>query len=80
MTDIYDRESELEERQREAALKAQRDKAHLGDAKDWRKISAKWCAAPACGERIPDERRRAIPGVQHCTACQTHLEKYGVLP
>lgn len=80
MTDIFDRATELEQRQREAALQNQRDKAHLGNAKNWRKLSAKWCVATACGERIPDERRRAIPGVQHCTDCQQHLEKYGRLP
>lgn len=80
MTDIYDQATELEQRQREAELQNQRDKARLGDAKDWRKLSAKWCATTACGQRIPDERRKAIPGVQHCTECQAYLEKYGVLP
>lgn len=75
MTDIYDRATELEQRQREAALQNQRDKAHLGDAKSWRKLSAKWCTTTACGERIPDERRKAIPGVQHCTACANDIEQ-----
>jgi len=32
--------------------------------------SAKWCIAPGCGERIPDARRPAVPGVQLCVECQ----------
>lgn len=80
MTDIYDRASELEQRQRDQALQQQLEKSHLGDPGDWRKISAKWCTTNACGERIPDERRKAVPGVQLCIACQSQLEKYGVLP
>lgn len=39
------------------------------------KPSAKWCAAPGCGERIPDARRKAVPGVQLCLACQGHFER-----
>lgn len=39
------------------------------------KPSAKWCIAPGCGERIPDARREAVPGVQHCLACQGHIER-----
>ena len=80
MTDIFDRATELEQRQRDDALKRQRDKAQLGESRDWRELSAKWCAVAACGERIPDARRKALPGVQYCTDCQQHLEKYGRLP
>lgn len=36
--------------------------------------SAKWCAAPGCGQRIPDARRRAVPGVQLCIECQEWQE------
>lgn len=32
--------------------------------------SAKWCAGPGCGERIPEARRLAVPGVQFCVECQ----------
>ncbi|OGS90845.1 MAG: hypothetical protein A2Z95_06155 [Gallionellales bacterium GWA2_60_18] len=39
--------------------------------------SAKWCTAPGCGERIPDARREAVPGVQCCVACQELNEKNG---
>ena len=27
-----------------------------------------------CGEEIPEKRRQAIPGVQHCITCQRALE------
>jgi len=32
--------------------------------------SAKWCMGAGCGERIPDARRQAVPGVQLCLRCQ----------
>lgn len=28
-----------------------------------------------CEEEIPEKRRQAIPGVQHCVDCQRALEK-----
>lgn len=28
-----------------------------------------------CGERIPENRRQALPGVQYCVKCQATLEK-----
>ena len=37
--------------------------------------SAKWCTGPGCGERIPDARRQAVPGVQLCVGCQMANEK-----
>lgn len=80
MTDIFDRAAELEQRQRDDALKRQRKKAQLGESRHWRKLSAKRCVGAACGARIPAARRKALPGVQHCTDCQQHLEKYGRLP
>jgi len=27
-----------------------------------------------CGEAIPEERRRAVPGCQFCVDCQQHLD------
>lgn len=36
--------------------------------------SAKWCVAPGCGERIPEDRRMAVPGVQLCIECQSYHE------
>ena len=38
------------------------------------KESAKWCTAPGCGERIPEDRRKAVPGVQMCIECQEWQE------
>ncbi|SFR63764.1 transcriptional regulator, TraR/DksA family [Marinobacter daqiaonensis] len=35
--------------------------------------SARYCEE--CGSAIPEERRKAIPGVQFCVACQSALEK-----
>lgn len=37
--------------------------------------SAKWCTGRGCGERIPEARRRAIPGVQLCLGCQKLSEE-----
>lgn len=37
--------------------------------------SAKWCKGHGCGERIPDARRKAYPGVQFCVECQEWNEK-----
>lgn len=34
------------------------------------RASAKWCEGKGCGERIPEARRKAVPGVQFCVACQ----------
>ncbi|HDR16431.1 MAG TPA: DksA/TraR family C4-type zinc finger protein [Desulfobacteraceae bacterium] len=36
--------------------------------------SAVYCEE--CGERIPEARRKAIPGVRFCIACQSELEKH----
>lgn len=40
----------------------------MNEPLNWEALSAKWCER--CGKRIPDERRRAEPGVQHCHECQ----------
>ncbi|ADE10461.1 TraR/DksA C4-type zinc finger protein [Sideroxydans lithotrophicus] len=39
--------------------------------------SAKWCKAAGCGERIPEDRRNAVPGVQFCIECQERNEFMG---
>lgn len=36
--------------------------------------SAKWCKGPGCGQRIPEDRRKAVPGVQLCIECQEWQE------
>ena len=42
--------------------------------------SAKWCEGIGCGERIPEARRQAVPGVQFCVECQAwnELQKKGM--
>lgn len=72
MTDIYDQATEAEERDRAQALADQA--ANAPPAGDWRKLSKKWCEGAGCGARIPDERRRAVPGVELCVECQNALE------
>lgn len=37
--------------------------------------SAKWCEGAGCGERIPEARRKAVPGVQLCVECQELSER-----
>ena len=70
MTDFWDRAQEQEEKHREAALKAARSKADKGDQSV--KDSAKCCCVRE--EVIPLKRRKAIPGVKTCVACQNDLE------
>lgn len=72
--DECDRASELEAAQREQAIAEARAKVHSGD---WRAISANWCEATGCGERIPEPRRQAIPGVRLCVECQARSESMG---
>jgi phage/conjugal plasmid C-4 type zinc finger TraR family protein len=71
--DVFDRATEAEELFRSQAIAAQAKKAPK--AGNWDRLSARWCAGAHCGARIPDERRRAIPGVQLCAECQTEKEK-----
>lgn len=68
--DDIDRAQALEEAQRQDAL----DRVYHGGAprEDWQTASAKWC--DECGDRIPDARRRAVPGTQLCAACQSREE------
>ncbi len=35
--------------------------------------SAEFC--DECGNAIPEARRMAVPGVQHCISCQVELEQ-----
>lgn len=38
------------------------------------------CICEECGYAIPVARRNAIPGVQHCVACQSALEAQQIVP
>ena len=64
MTDQFDRASDIEQMDREAALRRQAA------------ATAQAAAIPAalecrdCGDEIPSARRYAVPGVQFCVDCQ----------
>lgn len=70
MSDVFDQAAALEERQREDALQAQRNRAGL--AGKTHLDSARECRV--CDEPIPEQRRRAMPGVKTCIDCQEDLE------
>ncbi len=68
--DICDRAQQIEEAQRDDALRQQRRAgAHLS------LVSALFCQNSYCGEEIPEARREAIPGVQLCIDCQKLKER-----
>lgn len=73
MTDDIDRAQAREAELLADALRGQERRAGLAG----RTVadSARFCQAPGCGEAIPEPRRRAVPGVQLCVACQARLEK-----
>jgi phage/conjugal plasmid C-4 type zinc finger TraR family protein len=75
VTDEIDRAQALEEAQREDALAAHWRRVHGDDGEldDWEHASAHWCID--CGVRIPDPRRRAVPGVTRCIDCQELAER-----
>lgn len=75
MTDIYDKASETEELLRGADLQKQLQRANLGAADKWNDLSATHCEAEDCGAPIPEARRKAVPGVQHCIDCQQLRER-----
>ena len=74
MTDPIDRASSREDELRADALAVQRRRSGM----DGKTVadSAECCAA--CGEAIPEARRRALPGVQTCIDCQTEIERAGL--
>jgi len=76
MSDLVDQAQEIEERLRGAALAAHvRRAGAMVPAEDWEISSAEFCEAPRCGARIPDARRRAVPGVTLCVECQAREER-----
>lgn len=78
--DECDQASDREEEMREYAIGEARRRASAADAKLWDMISAKWCEAAACGERIPDARRKAAPGTRYCAECQALIEAGRIRP
>jgi len=77
MPDEFDRASEREQQHRDDALLEQGRRFKLGDAKDWRSLSALHCVAEGCGVRVSDARRKALPGVKFCIDCQEQRERRG---
>ena len=65
MTDQFDQAAELEQWQREIAIKKHRTLPN--------QQSAKYCTD--CGDEIPELRRHSVPGVCRCVACQTIIER-----
>ena len=80
MTDLIDRANDEAEMLLRHALQEHRLKqalhdGRLADQANWRVDSATDCEGPHCGEPIPDDRRRLVPGERLCVDCQARLEK-----
>jgi phage/conjugal plasmid C-4 type zinc finger TraR family protein len=71
--DVYDRATEIEEAQRDDALRAQRRRAGL----DGKTVLDSAIECVLCDDPIPDDRRHAVPGVQLCVDCQGFCERFG---
>ena len=54
---------------------------HMNAVADVRRVLAEQAAKPSlshcveCGDEIPEQRQKIIPGVQHCIYCQELLER-----
>lgn len=72
MPDAFDRASDLLDRvdQRTSEYLASRMSARSADAC---MPSAHECVE--CGDELPEGRREALPGVQHCVYCAEDLER-----
>ena len=70
--DIVDRAQEIEEMDR-ANMLARHFASRL--TPDASCFSALYCQNIYCGVEIPEERRRAVPGVQLCVECQKLKER-----
>lgn len=66
MSDVLDRMQE-----RMALLFEMQEQALLASAMRPHGESARYCS---CGNAIPEARRRTLPGVRTCAACQQVLE------
>lgn len=71
MTDPIDRAQELEERQRDTALRRQATRAGLAG----KTMADSASACQDCGDPIPEARRFAVPGCQRCVCCQSVTEQ-----
>lgn len=80
MSDLIDRANEHADMLLRNALEDQRRKSAGAGGRpinpaDWQVLSAAECEGSQCGEPIPDDRRRLVPGVRLCVDCQARLEK-----
>lgn len=67
MSDIIDMAQDREERLRDAALAAHRQRRnHVQKGTE---------ACVSCGETIEDGRRLAVPDTDHCAFCASQLER-----
>jgi phage/conjugal plasmid C-4 type zinc finger TraR family protein len=64
--DQFDQAQELDAHYRQQALETQRKNRPQGESRTH-------CLD--CGRKIPDARRRAVPGCQHCIGCAEELER-----
>ncbi|WP_420996225.1 TraR/DksA C4-type zinc finger protein [Cupriavidus sp. 30B13] len=63
-----DKASELEQADRDQALRRVRARIGVG-------ASAEFCQDDACGLPIPEARRLAVPGCRYCVDCQVLWER-----
>ena len=70
--DDIDRAQEREQEIRADALAERRRRVQSAAPGDWERASATHC--DACGEPIPLDRRRVLPGVRLCVVCATEEE------
>ncbi|RQO63147.1 hypothetical protein DBR47_00815 [Paucibacter sp. KBW04] len=77
MSDLIDRANDQSEMLLRLALEHQRrtsERNRRPATGGGRMVSAETCTGDRCGEQIPEERRRLLPGVQLCVDCQARLE------
>lgn len=67
--DDFDHASDIEEQYRALAIAAAT--RHVRSTVE----SEVFCQNEACGELIPEERRRAIPGCRFCIECHERRER-----
>ncbi|AOJ10585.1 TraR/DksA C4-type zinc finger protein [Burkholderia mayonis] len=67
--DDFDHASNIEEQYRALAIAAATQSTRVAAE------SESYCQSEACGEPIPEERRRAAPGCRFCIECQERRER-----
>lgn len=74
MTDVFDRATEVEQLQRDLAIRSQRREAN--ERERARKAAAILPASECtdCGERIPQARREAESACTRCIKCERDTE------